>query len=130
MLIINVYSGHIEICLVAKFSCKSLNLLSLSNSFQWPHFNLSSDLGPKVAPHFLNAKIATARTLPKEHLATLPEVPFPTARQVNLPACSPRCPFNAERQAGSCEYQIGLTQLGIKLESIQPDNSRGGRSYH
>ena len=27
-------------------------------------------------------------------------VPFPTAQQVNLPACSPDCPFNAERQAG------------------------------
>ena len=27
-------------------------------------------------------------------------VPFPTAQQVNLPASSPHCPFNAERQAG------------------------------
>ena len=26
--------------------------------------------------------------------------PFPTALQVNLPACSSHCPFNAERQAG------------------------------
>ena len=26
-------------------------------------------------------------------------VPFPTAQQVSLPACSPHCPFNAERQA-------------------------------
>ena len=25
---------------------------------------------------------------------------FPMAQQVNLPACSPPCPFNAERQAG------------------------------
>ena len=25
---------------------------------------------------------------------------FPTAQQVNLPACSSHCPFNAERQAG------------------------------
>ena len=27
-------------------------------------------------------------------------VPFPRAPQVNLPACSPHCPFNTERQAG------------------------------
>ena len=25
---------------------------------------------------------------------------FPTAQQVNLPACPPHCPLNAERQAG------------------------------
>ena len=25
---------------------------------------------------------------------------FPTAQQLNLPACSPHCPFNAEHQAG------------------------------
>ena len=25
---------------------------------------------------------------------------FSQAQQVNLPACSPHCPFNAERQAG------------------------------
>ena len=28
------------------------------------------------------------------------QVPFPTARQVNVPACSPPCPFNGERQVG------------------------------
>ena len=28
-------------------------------------------------------------------------MPFPTAQQVNFPACSPHCPFNAERQAGN-----------------------------
>ena len=28
------------------------------------------------------------------------QVSFPTALQVNLPACFPHCPFNAERQAG------------------------------
>ena len=27
-------------------------------------------------------------------------VPFPTAQQVSLSACSPHCPLNAERQAG------------------------------
>ena len=26
--------------------------------------------------------------------------PFPTEQQANLPACSPHCPFNAQRQAG------------------------------
>ena len=25
---------------------------------------------------------------------------FPTAQQVNLPACSPHCPYNAERRTG------------------------------
>ena len=47
-------------------------------------------------------------------------MPFPTASQVNLPACSSHCPFDAERQAGSCEYLfevIGLTRLGIKPKS-------------
>ena len=47
-------------------------------------------------------------------------MPFPTAPQVNLPACSSDCPFDAERQAGSCEYLfqvIGLTRLGIKPKS-------------
>ena len=28
------------------------------------------------------------------------------ALQVNLPACSPHCPFHAERQAGSYQYQF------------------------
>ena len=40
-------------------------------------------------------------------------MPLPTAQQVNLPACSPHCPFNAERQV----KVIGLTRLGIKPES-------------
>ena len=47
-------------------------------------------------------------------------MPFPTAPQVNLPACSSHCPFDAERQARSCEYLfevIGLIQLGIKPKS-------------
>ena len=47
-------------------------------------------------------------------------MPFPTAQQVNLPACSPHCPFDAEGQAGSCEYLfevIGLTRIGIKPKS-------------
>ena len=46
--------------------------------------------------------------------------PFPMA-QVNLPACSQRCPFNAERQAGEAVNTnfkvIGLTRLGIKTQS-------------
>ena len=47
-------------------------------------------------------------------------MPFPTAPQVNLPACSSHCLFDAERQAGSCECVfevIGLTRLGIKPKS-------------
>ena len=41
--------------------------------------------------------------------------------QVNLAACSQRCPFNAERQAGEAVNSnfkvIGLTRLGIKTQS-------------
>ena len=41
--------------------------------------------------------------------------------QVTLPACSQRCPFNAERQAGEAVNSnfkvIGLTRLGIKTQS-------------
>ena len=49
-------------------------------------------------------------------------MPFPTAQQVNLPACSPHCPFNAERQAGIEAVNtnvkvIGLTRLGIEPQS-------------
>ena len=45
---------------------------------------------------------------------------FATAQLVNLPACSSHCPFNADRQAGKLNANfkvIGLTRLGIKLES-------------
>ena len=51
-------------------------------------------------------------------------MPFPTAQQVNLPACSPHCPAKAERQAGSCDCHfevIGLTRFGIKPESTAPE---------
>ena len=47
-------------------------------------------------------------------------MPFPMAQQVNLPACSPHCFFNAERQAEKLNNNvkvIGLTQLGIKTQS-------------
>ena len=41
--------------------------------------------------------------------------------QVNLPTCSPHCPFNAERQAGEAvnsNFEVsGLTRLGIKTQS-------------
>ena len=41
--------------------------------------------------------------------------------QVNLSACSQRCPFNAERQAREAVNSnfkvIGLTRLGIKTQS-------------
>ena len=50
---------------------------------------------------------------------------FPTAQQVNLPACSSHCSFNAERQAGEAVNTnfkvIGLTRLGIKPKSIAPE---------
>ena len=45
-------------------------------------------------------------------------MPFPAAQQGDLPACSPHCPFNAEREAGKLQNTnfkvIGLTQLEIK----------------
>ena len=53
------------------------------------------------------------------------QVPFPTAQQVNLPACSPHCPFNAERQVGKLSilaFKVnGLTRLGIKPKSTTPE---------
>ena len=36
----------------------------------------------------------------------IPLSALPTAQQVNLPAHFLHCPFNAERQVGSCEYQF------------------------
>ena len=51
------------------------------------------------------------------------QVPFPTAQQVNLPACSPHCPFNAKRQAGKLQTNfivISLTRFGTKSKSTAP----------
>ena len=36
----------------------------------------------------------------------IPLSAFPAPQQVNLPSCSVHCPFNAKRQAGSCESQL------------------------
>ena len=51
-------------------------------------------------------------------------VRFPTA-QVNLPSCSPHCPFTAERPARKLWIAIfeviGLTRLGIEPESTAPE---------
>ena len=51
-------------------------------------------------------------------------MPFPTA-QVNLPVCSSRCPFNAERLTGklaNTNFKVfGLTRLGIKPEHTVPE---------
>ena len=38
--------------------------------------------------------------LPHNKMGESRKVPLPTVQQVNLPACSPHCPFNAECQAG------------------------------
>ena len=51
---------------------------------------------------------------------------FSKVQQVNLPACSPLCPLNAERQAGIEVVNtnikvIGLTRLGIKPETAAPE---------
>ena len=52
-------------------------------------------------------------------------MPFPTARQVSLPACSSDCPSNAERQereAVSTNFTvIGLTPFGIKPKFTAPE---------
>ena len=49
---------------------------------------------------------------------------FPKAQQVNLLACAPHCPFNAERQAGKAVNSnfkvIGLIRLKIKPEATAP----------
>ena len=42
-------------------------------------------------------------------------VPFPTAQQVNLPACLPHCPFKAERQAGKQFLAFKLSSLEYNL---------------
>ena len=46
---------------------------------------------------------------------------FPTPQHVNLPACSPQYPINAERQAGKLVNTnftvIGLTRHGINTQS-------------
>ena len=39
------------------------------------------------------------------------QVLFPTTQQMNLPACSPHFPFNAERQAGKCGTYISVINL-------------------
>ena len=57
------------------------------------------------------------------------KVPFPTAPLVNLPACSSHCPFDAERQAGSCEYLFevtGLIRLEIKPKSTTAESDAFG----
>ena len=49
------------------------------------------------------------------------QVPFPTARQVNLPACSPHCSFKcstSSSEAAKTYFKvISLTPLGIKPKS-------------
>ena len=51
-------------------------------------------------------------------------MPFPTAQQVNFPACSPHCFINAERQVGKlCNRNVKIidfTRIGIKPESTAP----------
>ena len=44
---------------------------------------------------------------------------FPTAQDVNLPACSPLCPSSGEREAGEAANfkVIELTQLRIRPKS-------------
>ena len=59
-------------------------------------------------------------------------VPFPTAHYVNLPACSPHCPFNAERQAAGKQWIPILKSCWFKPTRNQTwvFSSRGVRSYH
>ena len=61
------------------------------------------------------------------------EVPFLTAQQVNLPACStvPHCPFNAERQAGKLWIPMLKSFIWPDSESSSSDySSRGRRSIN
>ena len=52
------------------------------------------------------------------HAGGIVWVLLPTAQHVNLPACFPHCPFNAEHQAVNSNSQvINLTRLGIKQKS-------------
>ena len=44
-------------------------------------------------------------------------MPFPTTQQVNLPACSPHCPFNAERQAEKLWIPISKSLVWPDSES-------------
>ena len=65
------------------------------------------------------------------------QVPFPTA-QVNLPACSPDCPFNAERQYIYhfmkyfvniyifMKYKIRPEPSCFGITSLISDNNQGG----
>ena len=47
------------------------------------------------------------------------QVPFPTVQHVNLPACSPHCPFNAERQVG----KLGIPILKLLVWPDSESNS-------
>ena len=50
------------------------------------------------------------------------QVSFPTAHQESLPAYSPHCPFNAERQAVNTKFRVfSLIRLGIEPESTAPE---------
>ena len=50
-------------------------------------------------------------------------MPFPTAQQVNLPACSLHCPFMLSvKEAVNTNFKIiGLTRLGIIPEYTAPE---------
>ena len=69
--------------------------------------------------------------LPKYGKENPAKVPFPTAQQVNLPACSHYCLFNAERQAG--KLWIPVLKSLVRPDSISNPSlrlPRGGRTPH
>ena len=55
---------------------------------------------------------------------------FPAAQQVNLPACSPHCPSDAQRQAGKLGIPILSHWFDLTRNQTQVYSFRGGRSYH
>ena len=64
------------------------------------------------------------------HDGEIPLRPFQTAQQVNLPACSPHCPFDAERQVGKLRTAILQLLVDPSGDQIPVYSFRGGRSYH
>ena len=57
-------------------------------------------------------------------------MPFLIAQRVTLSACSPHCSFNAERQQGSCEYQLFTHWFDPTPNQTRVFSSRGRRSIH
>ena len=108
---LGLHSSVFLTCSVTFFFCILLHIYPPTTRKQSMHY---TSLLRSCRPSVYHNKTGESR-----------KVPFPTAQQVNLPACSPHCPFNAERQAGKLWTAIfnviGLTRLGIKPKSTAPE---------